>query len=57
MVTSKSTVSPNTYRVDLVYGEKANTYCVMCCETVARFDSEEHAAFLVELLLKGQAHG
>jgi hypothetical protein len=31
------------------------TYHVMRCEPVARFDNEEHAAFLVELL-KGQPH-
>ena len=58
MVTSKSTASPstNTYRVDVVRGEQGDTYHVMRCEPVARFDSEEQAAFLVDLLLKGQPH-
>jgi hypothetical protein len=57
MVTPKSTASPSTYRVDVVPGDQAGTYYVMRCEPVARFDSEEHAAFLVELLLKGTPHG
>ena len=58
MVASNSTVSPDssTYRVDVVPGEQGNTFHVMRCELVAQFDSEEQAAFLVELLLKGQAH-
>ena len=50
--------NPSVYRVDVVRGEQGSTYCVMRCETVAQFDNQEHAAFLVELLLKGQAnHG
>jgi hypothetical protein len=59
MVASKFTASPNpsAYRVDVVRGEQGNTYHVMRCELVARFDSEAHATFLVELLLKGQAGG
>jgi hypothetical protein len=57
MVTPKSTAPPlNTYRVDVVPGEQGRVYHVMRCELVARFDSEEHAAFLVDLLLKGQAY-
>jgi hypothetical protein len=56
MVVSKSTPSPNpgAYRVDVVRGEQGDTYCVMHCEPVAQFDNHEHAAFLVELLLKGK---
>ena len=59
MVASKSTPSPNpgAYRVDIVRDKQGDTYHVVRCELVARFDSEAHAAFLVELLLKGQAHG
>jgi hypothetical protein len=56
MVISKFTASPNTYRVDVVRGEQGNMYHVMRCEPVARFDNKEHAAFLVDLLLNGQAH-
>jgi hypothetical protein len=47
---------PSVYRVDVVRSEQGNVYCVVRCELVARFDTEAHAAFLVELLLKGQAH-
>ena len=52
-----SIVSPSssTYRVDVVRGDQSSIYHVMRCEPVARFDNEEHAAFLVELL-KGQPH-
>jgi hypothetical protein len=53
MVAQKSTASPNAYRVDVVRGEQGNTFQVMRCEPVARFDNEEHATFLVELLAKG----
>jgi hypothetical protein len=57
MVTEKSTASPNTYRVDTVRGEQGNTFQVVRCEPVAKFDNEEHAVFLVDLLTKGGAHG
>jgi hypothetical protein len=56
MVISKSTASPSTYRVDVVPGEQANTYHVMRCEPVARFENPDYAAFLVDLLTKGGAH-
>ena len=56
MVTQKSTASPDTYRVDVVRGEHGNTFQVVRCEPVARFDDAEHAAFLVDLLTKGGAH-
>ena len=58
MVASNSTVSPSPslYRVDTVRGEQGNTFQVVRCEPVARFDNEEHAAFLVDLLTKGGAH-
>jgi hypothetical protein len=57
MVDSKSTPSPNpgAYRVDVVHDKQGDAYHVVRCELVARFDNEAHAAFLVELLLKGQA--
>jgi hypothetical protein len=50
MVISKSTASPSptAYRVDTVRGEQGNTFQVMRCEP---------AAFLVDLLTKGGAHG
>ena len=57
MVVSKHTVSPDSYRVDVVPGAEGNAYHVMRCEKVARFNSEEEAAFLVELLTQGQADG
>ena len=57
MVASNSTVSPNLYRVDVIPGEQGNTFQVVRCEPVARFDDPEHAAFLVDLLTKGGAHG
>ena len=47
----------DSYRVDVVAGEQGNTYQVVRCELVARFDDAEHAAFLVDLLTKGGAHG
>ena len=47
--------TPSVYRVDTVRGEKGDTFQVVRCEPVARFDNEEHAAFLVDLLLKGTA--
>ena len=56
MVISKSTVSPDTYRVDVVRGDQGDKFQVMRCEPVARFDDPEHAAFLVDLLTKGGAH-
>jgi hypothetical protein len=58
MVDSNSTVSPNPgiYRVDVVRGEQGSEYHVMNCSVVARFDDPEHAAFLVDLLTKGQPH-
>jgi hypothetical protein len=56
MVASNSTVSPSTYRVDTVPSEQGNTFQVVRCEPVAKFDNEEHAAFLVDLLTKGGAH-
>jgi hypothetical protein len=54
MVAQKSTVTPDSYRVDVVRGAQGDTFQVVRCEAVARFDNEEHAAFLVDLLLKGQ---
>jgi hypothetical protein len=51
MVASNSTAGP-TYHVDVVRGEYGISYNVLRCELVAQFDSEEHAAFLCELLLK-----
>ena len=58
MVASNSTVSPSpsVYRVDTARGDQGNTFQVMHCEPVARFDNEEHAGFLVDLLTKGGAH-
>jgi hypothetical protein len=56
MVAANSTVSPDSYRVDVVRGEQGNTFHVMRCEPVASFDDPEHAAFLVDLLTKGGAH-
>ncbi len=53
MVTKESTVSPDTYRVDVVPGDQGSTYRVVRCVAVAQFEDEEHAAFLVELLAKG----
>ena len=54
MVTRKFTAGP-TYHVDVVLGaDDGITYDVMRCELVANFDDEQHAAFLVELLLKEQ---
>jgi hypothetical protein len=57
MVTRKIAIPhPSVYRVDVERGEHgAPTYYVMRCEPVAQFDNQEHAAFLVDLLLKGQA--
>jgi hypothetical protein len=55
MVTPKSTASLNTYRVDILPGGQGNVFQVMRCEPVAQFDNKEHAAFLVDLLQKGQA--
>jgi hypothetical protein len=58
MVASNSTVpDSNSYRVDTVRGEQGNTFQVVRCEPVARFDDPEHAAFPVDLLTKGGAHG
>jgi hypothetical protein len=60
MVASNSTVSPDSssYRVDTARSDQGNTYhVVMRCEPVASFDDPEHAAFLVDLLTKGGAHG
>lgn len=45
----------STYRVDATPSEHGSVYRVIRCDTVARFDNEEHAAFLVELLAKGQS--
>jgi hypothetical protein len=56
MVTQKSTASPDTYRVDVVPGDQGNTFHVLRCESVAKFDNEEHAAFLVDLLVSGGLH-
>ena len=56
MVASNSTVSPDSYRVDVVRGEQGDTFQVVRCDSVARFDNAEHAAFLVDLLTKGGAH-
>jgi hypothetical protein len=52
MVARKFTAG--TYHIDVVRGEQGITYDVMRCELVASFDDEQHAAFLVELLLKEQ---
>jgi hypothetical protein len=50
--------SPSAYRVDTARGDQGNTYhVVMRCEPVASFNNPEHAAFLVDLLTKGGAHG
>lgn len=58
MANANSTVVPDSYRVDIVPAAEGNaSYCVMRCEQVARFDSEDHAAFLVDLLMQGQADG
>ncbi len=52
MVTQKSTVSPDTYRVDVVPSDHGDTYRVVRCEAVAQFENE------VELLAKGAtSHG
>ena len=58
MVISKSTASPDTYRVDVVPGGKqgSDTYQVVHCSPVASFDNLEYAAFLVDLLTKGGGH-
>ena len=56
MVASNSTVSPDTYRVDTIPGAEGNTFQVVRCEAVARFDDAEHAAFLVALLTEGGPH-
>ena len=47
---------PSLYRVDTVRGEQGDTFQVIRCEPVARFDLAEHAAFLVDLLTKGGTH-
>ena len=57
MVISKSTASPDTYRVDTLPGNQGDTFQVIRCEPVARFENPEHAAFLVDLLTKGGTHG
>ena len=56
MVTQKFTASPDSYRVDTIPDAEGNTFQVVRCESVARFDNAEHAAFLVDLLTKGGAH-
>ncbi len=58
MVISKSTASPDTYRVDVVPGgeQGSDTYQVVHCSPVASFDNPEHASFLVDLLGSGGAH-
>ena len=56
MVTQKSTASPNPYRVETVSGDQGDTFHVVHCSPVAKFNNEEHAAFLVDLLTKGGAH-
>jgi hypothetical protein len=56
MVISKSTASPDTYRVDVVAGDQGDQYRVMRCESVAHFADADLAAFLVDLLTKGGAH-
>lgn len=52
-------VSPalSAYRVDTEVSEGITRHVVLRCEPVARFDDAEHAAFLVDLLTKGGAHG
>jgi hypothetical protein len=58
MVISKSTASPETYRVDVVRGDQGETFQVVRCEPVAKFADADLAAFLVDLLTKGGAnHG
>jgi hypothetical protein len=57
MVTQKSTGSPDTYRVDVVRGDQGDTFQVVRCEPVAHFADADLAAFLVDLLTKGGAHG
>jgi hypothetical protein len=49
--------NPSVYRVDVVHGEQGSTYQVIRCDPVAKFDNEEHAAFLVALLQEGRANG
>ncbi len=58
MAEANTTGTPDAsvYRVDAVRGEQASVYHVLRCEVVARFDNPEHAAFLTELLTKGQTH-
>ncbi len=46
--------TPSTYRVDVVRDEQGDSYHVLRCEVIARFDDEEHATLLIELLTKGQ---
>ena len=58
MVISKSTASPDTYRVDVVPGAVGGEkYQVVHCSPVASFDNPEHAQFLIDLLREGQPHG
>ena len=57
MAGKEFTVSPDVYRVDVVPDKQGNSYRVMRCEVVARFDDQEHAAFLVDLLTRGQHDG
>src|SRR5207302_7923858 len=49
--------SPSTYRVDVVRSDQgSDTFHVVHCSPVAKFDDPEHAAFLVDLLTKGDTH-
>jgi len=41
---AKSTASLDTYRVDTVCGEQGNTFQVVRCELVARFDLDQTQA-------------
>lgn len=52
-----TTLIRDSYRIDTIPGEHGSAFNVVRCQHVAHFDDEEHAAFLVELLTKGQGHG
>lgn len=55
VISSIASPNPSVYRVDTARGGQGNTYHVVVrCEPVASFKDPEHAAFLVDLLTKGQ---
>ena len=45
VISTIASPNPSVYRVDVVRGDQGNTYHVVRCEPVAKFDTEEHAAF------------